>query len=303
MPVLTTSMSEPLSASRRDAIWFSTSSLSSDETLSPRSLIARSAWKVRASAWLRVSTSSRRCLSSSACSWASRTIWSTALLSSIDEAVIRTCCSLPVARSLALTSRMPLASMSNVTSICGMPRGAGGIPSRMNRPSVLLSAAKSRSPWRTWISTCDCESRRGREDLRLRGRDGRVALDELGHDAAERLDAERQRRHVEEQDVLDVAGQDAGLDRGADGHDLVRVDALVRLLAAEHRLDRLDDGRHPGHATDEDDLVDVARLEAGVLERGRDRALGLLDEVGDEVLELGPGERHHEVLRARWRRR
>ena len=43
--------------------------------------------------------------------------------------------------------------MSNVTSIWGTPRGAGGIPSRMNRPSVLLSAANSRSPWRTWIST------------------------------------------------------------------------------------------------------------------------------------------------------
>ena len=67
---------------------------------------------------------------------------------------MRTCCSLPVALSLAVTSRMPLASMSNVTSICGMPRGAGGMPSRMNRPSVLLSLASSRSPWRTWISTC-----------------------------------------------------------------------------------------------------------------------------------------------------
>ncbi len=67
---------------------------------------------------------------------------------------MRTCCSRPVARSLALTSRMPLASMSKVTSIWGTPRGAGGMPSRMNLPSVLLSAAISRSPWRTWISTC-----------------------------------------------------------------------------------------------------------------------------------------------------
>ena len=37
--------------------------------------------------------------------------------------------SLPVALSLADTCRMPLASMSKVTSICGMPRGAGGMPS------------------------------------------------------------------------------------------------------------------------------------------------------------------------------
>ena len=48
---------------------------------------------------------------------------------------------------------MPLASMSKVTSICGMPRGAGGICSRLNWPRILLSAAISRSPWNTRIVT------------------------------------------------------------------------------------------------------------------------------------------------------
>src|SRR2546427_704776 len=48
---------------------------------------------------------------------------------------------------------MPLASRSKVTSICGMPRGEGGIPSRWKRPSVRLSRAISRSPCRTWTST------------------------------------------------------------------------------------------------------------------------------------------------------
>ena len=38
------------------------------------------------------------------------------------------CCSLPVPLSLADTLTMPLASMSNETSICGTPLGAGGIP-------------------------------------------------------------------------------------------------------------------------------------------------------------------------------
>ena len=33
---------------------------------------------------------------------------------------------------------IPFASMSNVTSICGMPRGAGGMPTSWNLPSVLL---------------------------------------------------------------------------------------------------------------------------------------------------------------------
>src|SRR5262249_34339905 len=46
---------------------------------------------------------------------------------------------------------------------------------------------------------------RGRERLALLGRDRRVARDQRGHHAAQRLDAERQRRHVEQQHVLHVA--------------------------------------------------------------------------------------------------
>ena len=66
---------------------------------------------------------------------------------------MRICCSLPVPLSLAETLTMPLASMSKVTSICGTPRGAGGMPMRSNWPRILLSAAISRSPWNTRIVT------------------------------------------------------------------------------------------------------------------------------------------------------
>src|SRR5437667_165003 len=65
-----------------------------------------------------------------------------------------TLASLLVALSFAVTFKMPLASMSNTTSICGMPRGAGMMPWRWNRPRLLLSEAISRSPCSTWISTC-----------------------------------------------------------------------------------------------------------------------------------------------------
>ena len=64
-------------------------------------------------------------------------------------------CSLLVALSFAETFRMPFASISNVTSICGTPRGAGGIPSRRKVPSERLSFANLRSPCNTWISTDD----------------------------------------------------------------------------------------------------------------------------------------------------
>ena len=118
-----------------------------------------------------------------------------------------------------------------------------------------------------------------REDLRLARRDRRVALDQLGHHAALGLDAERQRGDVEQQDVLDVAGQHARLDGGADGHDLVGVDAAVRLLAGE-LLDLLLDGRHAGHAADEDDVVDLRdALVLGVVERLADRADDAVEQV------------------------
>jgi hypothetical protein len=48
---------------------------------------------------------------------------------------MRTFCSLPLPRSFAETFSMPLWSMSNVTSICGTPRGAGGMFSRLNYSS------------------------------------------------------------------------------------------------------------------------------------------------------------------------
>ena len=137
-----------------------------------------------------------------------------------------------------------------------------------------------------------------REDLALARRDGDVAVDQAREDAAQGLDAERQRRHVEEQHVLDVALQHAALDGGADGDHLVRVDALVG-LAVEEFLYRFDDFGHAGHAADQDHLVDVLGLESGVLERFFAGLDGALDQILDERLKLGAGQLDVEVLRPR----
>ena len=136
-------------------------------------------------------------------------------------------CSLPVALSLAPTERMPLASMSKVTSICGHA-------ARRRRDAVEDEAAELavvRRHLALALEHADLDLRlavgRRREDLAAPGRDRGVALDQLRHHAAEGLDAERERRHVEQQHVLHVAGEHAALDRRADRHDLVRVHALV----------------------------------------------------------------------------
>mmetsp|Transcript_3651 Transcript_3651/g.10779 ORF Transcript_3651/g.10779 Transcript_3651/m.10779 type:complete len:210 (+) Transcript_3651:484-1113(+) len=59
----------------------------------------------------------------------------------------------PEALSAADTERMPFASTSKDTSICGTPRGAGGMPPSSNLPRARLSFVMARSPSKTWMST------------------------------------------------------------------------------------------------------------------------------------------------------
>src|SRR2546421_696367 len=146
-------VSEPLAAVLSDSSLVLTSPFRSSGMRSSLSLMTFSAWWIMWSAWLRSSTSSRFARSSAEWASASLTIRSTSSLFRVEDAVIVTDCSRPVPLSCALTLRMPFPSRSNVTSTCGMPRGAGGMPSRWNRPSVRLSRAISRSPCRTWTST------------------------------------------------------------------------------------------------------------------------------------------------------
>eukprot|EP00850_Spirogloea_muscicola_P014470 SM000104S09340 [mRNA] locus=s104:168292:170325:- [translate_table: standard] len=103
------------------------------------------------------------------------------------------------------------------------------------------------------------------EDLALLGGDGGVAVDEAGEDAAQRLNAEREWRDIQQQQVLNVALEHAALDRGAHRHHLV----------GESRLNT----RHAGHATNQQHLVDVLGREASVLEAGLARLTHTLKQV------------------------
>ncbi len=98
----------------------------------------------------------------------------------------------------------------------------------------------------------------------------------------------------EEQDVLDVALEDTGLDRGAGGDHLVGVDPAVRVLVGL-ALHQFLDGGHPGRATDHHDVVDVADGNAGVLDRLLEWALRPLQQLFGELLELGTGQLALEV--------
>ena len=129
------------------------------------------------------------------------------------------------------------------------------------------------------------------EDLRLACRDGGLPLNQPCHHAADGLNAERERRHIEQHDAaeglvaLAAVREDGTLHGGAVRHSLVGVDAAARLLAVEKVLEQrlhLGDTRR---AADEHDLVHVGFLELGVIEDTLDGGEGLLEEVGAQLLE------------------
>ena len=74
----------------------------------------------------------------------------------------------------------------------------------------------------------------GGEVLRCAGRDGAVALDDFGDDAAEGLDAERERGDVKQQEFGccgGATGENVGLDGGAEGYDFVGVELCMACLS------------------------------------------------------------------------
>ena len=111
------------------------------------------------------------------------------------------------------------------------------------------------------------------------------------------LQAERQRRDVEKDHVLDVAAQNAALHRRADGDDFIGIDVPVRLFS-EYVLHRLDDARHARLPADEDHFVDLIRPQARRFERVVDRIDRLLNEVLDHALEFVTKQHFVEMLRA-----
>ena len=207
-------------------------------------------------------------------------------------------CSLPVAMSFAETLTMPLASMSNATSICGTPRGAGGRPTRWKRPSVRLSRASGRSPCSTctstlvWLSVAVEKISLFRVGIVVfRGMSVVITPPSVSMPSDSGVTSSSSTS-------LTSPVEHAALDRRADRDDFVRVDALVRLLA-EELAHQLLDLRHARRAADEHDLVDLLRVDAGVGQRLLHRRHRPLQQVVDELFELRARQLHLQVLRAR----
>ena len=97
-----------------------------------------------------------------------------------------------------------------------------------------------------------------------------------------------------------VSFQDAGLDGGTHGDDLVRVDALAPGLP-EEALDGVLDLGHAAHAPDHEDLVDLHHESVflqlafrGVPRSRNPVARNVIAGTGDRHRDPGDDERHHE---------
>ena len=129
------------------------------------------------------------------------------------------CCCLPVPRSFAETFTMPLASMSNVTSIWGTPRRAAGDAGELEAAEGLVVVGHlALALQNVNLNGGLVVGRRG-VHLGLAGRDGGVTLDHLGHNTAHGLNAQGKRGDVQKKDALNVAGQNTALNSCADSNE------------------------------------------------------------------------------------
>ena len=137
------------------------------------------------------------------------------------------------------------------------------------------------------------------EDFRLFGGNGGVTLNESGHDTSGSLNTEGKRGNVEEEKVLSllrsITRKDRSLDGSTIGNSLIRVNALVGLLAIEEVGNKFDDTRNTSRATDQDDFMDIRLVDLGIAEDLLNRIKSTTEEILAELFKTGTSEGSVEV--------
>src|SRR5258705_7160250 len=126
-----------------------------------------------------------------------------------------------------------------------------------------------------------------------------VALDQFGHYSAQRFYAQTEWGHIEQQHILDFAGENARLNRGADRHHLIRVNGLVRLFAASQTLDQGLDGRHASRAPYQNHFVQILLADFCIGDWLLNGIQATLDQISGQLLELGARQLHQQMLWSR----
>ena len=137
------------------------------------------------------------------------------------------------------------------------------------------------------------------KDLALLARNGGIALNELGHDSARGLNAQRQRRHVQQQDVLRdlglVARQNGRLHRRPVRHRLVRIDGAVQFFAVEvlgQQRAHLGNARGTAH---QHNLVNAALGYLGIPDHAVHRVNGAAEQVHAQLLKFRARDLRREI--------
>src|SRR5690554_2159805 len=138
--------------------------------------------------------------------------------------------------------------------------------------------------------------RRG-ERLRLLGRDGGVLVDQRSRHATHGLDTQGQRGYVQQQYVFYVTRQNCALNGSTHGHGFVRVYVFTGLFAEEF-LNLFLHQRHAGLTTNQDNLVDFRRFQAGILQSHFAGLEAALNQLFYQGLQLGTGQLYVHVLGA-----
>src|SRR6185295_14647250 len=94
----------------------------------------------------------------------------------------------------------------------------------------------------------------------LLGWNRRVSIQNFGKQSAASFNSKRERDYVEQDQILNVAGQHADLDCGADCNDLVGID-FDRRLTLKDFADSPDDDRRSSLAADQQHLCDLLGCE------------------------------------------
>ena len=123
----------------------------------------------------------------------------------------------------------------------------------------------------------------GREFLGLSDRDRRVAGDDLFRQPAHGLNPEGQGRDIKQQGVR-THGQGLGLQCGAHGDDLVRVDIGKRFTPEQFR-DLATDQGNAGRAANQNHALDVVRRDLGVVQNVLADAEGAGNQGRDQFFE------------------
>ena len=106
------------------------------------------------------------------------------------------------------------------------------------------------------------------------------------------LHAQREGADVRHDQIFDalMPGDQTGLHRGAQRHDLVRIQAVPGLLT-ERAGDQFDHGRHARRSADEDDFVNILALQTGIAQDAADRQFDASQDRAGPLFEIGPRDR------------